>query len=394
MSKNLLNLFNDGGPVKCVLAITQRCNLACNYCYVQKDHSVMPLSTARMIINLIFENFQKNEKIDIGFFGGEPLLQFNLIKEITDMIQAHEFFDPCKVVISLTTNGTIFSEDIADFLIEKNVILNISCDGPPEVQDAFRHFPDGSSSSKLVERNIRRAVKLFPLLPVNAVYSPGNLHLLPDVVDYLSSLGVRNIYLNPNISARWTKNDADKLLDIYSSIGEKYLEFYRRGEPRYISLIDSKIALILRGGYRPTERCRMGNGEFAFAPSGNVYPCERLIGPDDGKTHCLGNINDGFIGSMCKAALNTVSNTASNRECSACGLREYCMNWCGCTNYYSTGKYDVVSPFICASEKAAINVAFQLIQNIGDNWLDFEHHLAGTPLMNIINEVKTLTQTG
>jgi uncharacterized protein len=344
----------------------------------------MPLHSARKILDFIFENFQNNEKIEIGFFGGEPLLQFDLIKEITNMIQTHEFFDPGQVVISLTTNGTIFSKDIADFLVEKDVILNISCDGPSEIQDAFRCFPDGSGSSKIVERNIRRAVKLFPLLPVNSVYSPENLHLLPAVVDYLSSLEVRNIYLNPNISARWTKKDADMLPYIYSVIGKKYMDFYRQGDPRYISLIDSKIAVILRGGYRPMERCRMGKGEFAFAPSGNVYPCERLIGSDNGKTHCLGNINNGFtIGNTCNAA----SNTASNRECTACGLKEYCMNWCGCTNYYSTGRYDIVSPFICASEKAAINVAFQIIKDIGNGWLDFAHHLAGTPLMNIINEV-------
>jgi uncharacterized protein len=384
MSNNLSNLFNDGGPVKCVLALTQKCNLACSYCYIQKDHSVMPLPTASKIVDFIFKNFRENEKIEIGFFGGEPLLQFDLIKEITDIIQMHEFFDSSRVVISLTTNGTIFSEDIAGFLVEKDVILNISCDGPSEIQDVFRHFPDGRGSSKIVEKNIRKAVKLFPLLPVNSVYSPENLHLLPAVLDYLSSLGIRNIHLNPNISARWTKKDADALPYIYNEIGKKYMEFYRLGDPRYISLIDSKIAVILRGGYRPMERCRMGKGEFAFAPSGNVYPCERLIGSDDGKTHCLGNINNGFIiGNTCNAA----SNHALNKECTTCGLKEYCMNWCGCTNYYSTGKYDVVSPFICASEKAAISVAFQIIQNIGNSWLDFAHHLAGTPLMNIINEV-------
>jgi uncharacterized protein len=309
--------------------------------------------------------------------------QSDLVKKITDLIQAHEIFDPTQTIISVTSNGTIFSNDAVDFLIEKNIELNISCDGPPEVQDAFRRFPDGRGSSELVERNLKRAVKIFPLMAVNAVYSPENVHLLPYVVDYLSSLGIRNIYLNPNITARWVKKDADLLPDIYSAIGKRYLEFYRRGEPRYISLIDNKMAVILRGGYKPVERCRMGRGTFAFAPSGNVYPCERLIGSDDGKTHCIGNIDNGFIlGNACNAG----SNTALNRECLDCGLREYCMNWCGCTNYYSTGEYEIVSPFICASERAAVNVAFQIIQNAGDNGLDLTHHIAGTPSMNIMNK--------
>lgn len=369
--------------MKCTLAITQKCNLACDYCYIQKKDSIMHLSTAKKIIDFVFENSKKSEKIDIGFFGGEPLLEFDLIKKITTLIQAHKSFDPNLVTISVTTNGTIFSEKIKNFLSENNIVLCVSCDGPPLVQDAFRHFPDGSGSSGIVEKNIIQALKKFPLIPVNAVYSPENLHLLPDVVDYLSSLGVRNIYLNPNISAQWTRKEADMFPHIYSSVGKKYLDFYRQGKPRYISLVDSKITVILRGGYKPLERCKMGNGEIAFAPSGNIYPCERFIGSDNGKAHCLGNIDDvSILGKKCK----TISSVAINIECQTCGLRDYCMNWCGCTNHASTGSYNMVAPFICASEKASINVAFNIIQNMEESGHNFSDHLAGTPLMNLVME--------
>jgi uncharacterized protein len=173
------------------------------------------------------------------------------------------------------------------------------------------------------------------------------------------------------------------LPQVYNAIGEKYIEFYNNGVPRYISLIDGKIAVILRGGYKPLERCRMGKGEFAFAPSGNVYLCERLIGSDEGKEHCLGNINNGGIhGKACQE----ISGAAINKECLTCGLKDYCMNWCGCTNYHSTGNYNMVSPFMCASEKAAINAAFEVIQSMAGNGLDLSHHLSGTPLMNAIAE--------
>ena len=370
--------------MKYTLAITRRCNLACDYCYIGKEKSVLSLSTAKKILDFIFKYTPKTEKIDIGFFGGEPLLEFDLIKEITKTIQNHKSFDPNQVIIQVVTNGTIFSKEIATFLMDKSVTLGISCDGPPFVQDAFRHFPDGRGSSSIVEKNIRQVLKIFPFIPVNAVYSPENVQFLPDVVDYLSSLGVKNIHLNPNISANWTQKEAEMLPHIYTSIGEKYMDFYRQGEPRYISLIDSKIVVILRGGYQPLERCRMGTGEFAFAPSGNIYSCERFIGSDDGKTHCIGNINDGFIlENICK----TSSNVAINPECRTCGLREYCMNWCGCTNYFSTGNYSIVGPFICASEKAAIHAAFQIIQNMNDEGLNFSDHLAGTPLLSIVGEV-------
>lgn len=368
--------------MKYTLAITQRCNLACDYCYIVKNKTLMSVSTAKKIIDFIFEYTPKNEKIDIGFFGGEPLLEFELIQEITRIIQNHKYYDPDRTVLSIATNGTIFSNKIADFLMEKKMVICISCDGPPFIQDASRHFPDKRKSSGLVEENIRKALKIFPLIPVNAVYSPENVQYLPDVVDYMSSLGVKNIYLNPNICARWTKKDSDMLPHIYKNIGMKYMDYYRQGKPKFINLIDNKIVVILRGGYKPLERCRMGNGEFAFGPSGNIYPCERLIGNDDGKTHCLGNINDGFLpGKTCK------TNSAVNMECQTCGLREYCMNWCGCTNYFSTGKYDKVSPFMCDSEKASIGTAFDIIQEMRKNGQIFSDHIAGSPLMNAIGEV-------
>lgn len=368
--------------MKCTLAITQRCDLACDYCYIHKKNAVMPLLTARKILDFVFSSVPESEKLEIGFFGGEPLLEFNLIRDITSLIQDHLCYDPEKVTISITTNGTIFSKEISDFIQEKNLVLCISCDGPPVVQDRYRHFPDGRGSSTIVESNIRQALKLFPMVPVNAVYSPGNLNSLPDVVEYLASLGIKNIYLNPNISAQWTGKDAEALRRIYGAIGKKFQDFYLRGEPKYINLIDSKIAVILRGGYRPLERCRMGTGELAFAPSGNVYRCERFIGNDDGGRHCLGNIHNGFTAhKKCDAPLNT----AVNQECQTCTLNNYCMNWCGCTNYFGTGSYHSVSPFICASEKAAIEVAFQIVQKIGDRDLSFSDHLSGTPLMNTIN---------
>ena len=370
--------------MKYTLAITQKCNLACHYCYIGQTDSVMPLATAKKIVEFIFNNSPKNEEINIGFFGGEPLLEINLVREITDIIQKHECFDDDKVSLMLVTNGTIFSKEIKEFLIEKNVGLGISCDGPPFIQDAFRLFPDGSRSSGIVERNIKKALKVFPFIPVNAVYSPENVKFLPDVVDYLSSLGFINIYINPNISGRWTKKEADMLPQIYGAIGKKYLDFLLQGKPRHISLIDNKIVVILRGGYKPLERCRMGKGEFAFTPSGNIYPCERLIGSDNGQSHCIGNIHDEPI--LKKNCFKT-SNLVTNTECQSCGLRQYCMNWCGCTNYFSTGNYNLVGPFICASEKAAINSAFQVIKNAGDKGLNFSEHLSATPLMSVIGDV-------
>jgi uncharacterized protein len=367
--------------LKCTLILTDKCNLACSYCYAQKKNSTMLLETAQKIVDFVFSNSRKDETIQFGFFGGEPLLEFDLIKGITKLIRGHSSFRPYQTSISIATNGTIFSEEISDFFAENDITPCFSCDGPPEIHDLNRHFPDGRGSSTFVESNIKKAVSLFPVLRVNAVYSPNTLQFLPDVVEYLVSLGIKNICLSHNFSAKWTQEDAKMVPKIYDAIGEQFIDFYLRKKPIYISLIDSKIAAILREGFTPYERCRMGKGELAFSTSGKVYPCEILAGSNTTIAHCIGDINGE---TPAQRRHRPIISVAKNSECQVCSLKKYCVNWCGCSNFFATGCYNRVGPFECASERAAIGVASKVIRRMKDNSAIFSHHLNGMPLMNVI----------
>jgi uncharacterized protein len=365
--------------MKYTILITQQCNLRCGYCYIVRKPTKISRRVSKDIIDFIFKHTPPNEKIHIGFFGGEPLLEFELIKSITDQIEGHPSYGDYAVELTVVTNGTIFSDDIADFMNAHNIGLGISCDGPPSVQDVFRLFPNGKGTSAIVENTIRRALERFSLVLVNAVYHPRTFRFLPETVAYLSSLGVKQIYLSPDFSAPWTKEDADVLPDVYNQLAEQYITFYRQRNPHFISLIDSKITVILRGGYDPFERCRMGVGQFAFTPNGNIYPCERLV--ESGENgHCLGNIYDGLLASPVSCH---VASGEANAECLRCGLKEYCMHWCGCSNYSASGYYNRVSPFLCASERAAIQAAYYAYQTLEDEiGVFFYDHMAGLPLLN------------
>ncbi len=367
---------------KYTLCLTQNCNLRCNYCYIEKRNVRMSISIAEKIIDFAFKNTPSDKKIDIGFFGGEPLLEFELIKVVTEMIERHPSYDQERLELSITTNGTIFSAEIAEFLKMHRIVLCLSCDGPHNVQDKFRRFSSGMGSSEVVENTIRQALATLPMVLVNAVYHPATFRYLSEVIDYLSSLGLRQIYLNPDFSAPWSKADVDRLPEVYSRVGELYMDYYLQQNPHFISLIDSKIAVILRGGYQPLDRCQMGKREFAFTPEGNIYLCERLIGSGNNTNkHCIGNINDGLKNEW--LSCNNHTSQSHNEECLSCGLIDYCMNWCGCSNYLSSGYYNRVSPFLCASEKAAIQVAFKVFQNLqGKLGPVFMDHLDGMSFLN------------
>jgi uncharacterized protein len=366
--------------MKYTLLLTQRCTLACDYCYIARVESRMPAALAARIVDFAYAHTPAEEIVEFGFFGGEPLLEFELVRELTGLIESHHAYDAERVRVTLVTNGTIFRPEIAAFVQEHGIAFGVSCDGPPEVQDRHRRTRLGRGSSRLVERTIRGLAEALPALMVNAVYRPDTLLLLPDTVSYLSSLGVRHIYLSPDFTARWSARDAASLPGVYRAIADLYCDWYLLDDPHYVSLIDTKVAVVLRGGYRPLERCRMGRGEFAFTPDGAIYPCERLVG-SGGEEHRIGHIDTGL--QLARILCHATSDGSRNQECLSCTLRDCCMNWCGCSNWFSSGAYDRVGPFLCASERAAIQVAGEVLARLDGvgAWYD---HLSGMPGSNAV----------
>lgn len=365
---------------KHTLMVTQRCNLRCRYCYVGKSNAVMSLEMAERVIDFSFRRTAPDEVVDIGYFGGEPLVEYPLLRAMTSLIKSHPEYRPERVVLSVISNGTVWSEAIADYLEEQLIHPCISCDGPPHVQDSARRFRNGRASSAVVEANLRQAVARFPDLHVNAVFGPATLRQLPGTLDYLVDLGVRKIHLNPDYSAAWAASDFDDLAGVYAEVGSRYLRYRQLGAPVFVNLIDSKITAILRGGYQPGEMCRMGSAEFAYTPGGWIYACERLIGTGDGSgPHCLGHIDTG----LSRPARPCSCDRTGNTECVACGIRDYCMRWCGCSNYFSSGRYDRVGPFLCASERSAVAAAFDVFRAVEQQPEPaFFEHASGRPQLD------------
>jgi uncharacterized protein len=342
----------------------------------------MSLATARQAVDFLFRQARPGSGIDIAFFGGEPLLEFPLVRSITDLIENHPAYDPKRVTLSLTTNGTIFSDDIAAFMNAHAVRVCVSCDGPPEVQDLLRLTPARESTSGVVERTLKAARQALPDVLVNAVYQPQTFRRLPQTVDYLSGLGLRRIFINPDFSAAWTRVEAEALPAVYRAVADRYIAWYLNHDPHFVSLIDSKIAVLMRGGYDPLERCMMGTMELAVTPDGGLYPCERLIGSGDDSQHRIGTVQRGL--DLSQLACRKAPGGDLNPECRDCAMRDCCMNWCGCSNAFMTGYYNRIGPFLCASERAAIQTALDvyvtLERELGDVFI---HHLAGAPLFNI-----------
>lgn len=366
--------------MKYTILVTTRCNLRCRYCYIKKTNRVITIGLVERIIEFILNHTPENDRVEIGLFGGEPLLEFDMVKKIITLITDKIKSKFENTHVSIISNGTVFSEKIAQYIDRNNIGFGISCDGIPMAHNLNRTYKNGKSSSVVVEKNILWAINSLKKLFVNAVYQPTTIDYLPQTIEYFATLGIKQIYLNPDYSAEWTKEDILKIKTVYSSIAQLYMQYYLRGDPHFISLIDGKIAVILRGGYQPMERCRMGKGEFAFAPDGNIYPCERLVSANC-SNHSIGSIKTSLDLNQVKC--NIKSGAEINKECIVCSMKDYCMNWCGCSNFFATGYYNRVNAFICESEKSSIQIALQVLKTMSEkNDALFCDHLAGIPLTN------------
>ncbi len=340
--------------MKTTICVTQRCTLTCSYCTAQRGDATMSPRAARSVVDSIFENAPAGQKIEIDFAGGEPLLEVPTLMALTDLVERHSAFDPLRVKLAVVSNGTIFSDEIAVFLREHDIRYVLSCDGPPAVQDRFRRFADGRGSSEVVERTVRSVLGALGSVPVRAVYRPETLRSLPDAVEYLAAIGLRQIHLDADFSGRWSKADADALPAVYEAVAYQYVKSHLGDAPLFVSLLDAKIALLLRGGYQPTEPCPVGEAGLAFAPDGRVHECAQHVG-------CAGSPAHRAEDATCVLALDR-GGKGRRRDppaaCRDCELLHYCKSRCG------SPSGDEVGPFLCASERASIETAGRAFQTL------------------------------
>lgn len=349
--------------MKLTLSLTQRCNLSCAYCYAGKTEGAdMSESTLRRSLERVLEYLPPKAPLEVAFFGGEPLLRFDLIETAVAFLRSHPAAAGRALSLRLTTNGTRLSEEMLAFLTAEQVAVCVSVDGPPGLHDARRQFRGGRGSYATVVRNIARARERLADLQLNAVYGPEDLPNLAEIVASLTPLEPNAIHLNPNIRADWSHCDVAAFAPAFERLADFYMDSFRAGREIGLNVVDGKLMVFAKGGYGAADRCGMGVRELAVAPSGNLYGCERLIGDDTGGPFYLGNIHlNPALGCRCNPVRQ-----ARPTPCERCTLAPYCVHWCGCTNHSFTGDTAVPGPVLCAGEQAAIRAAARVLATLAE----------------------------
>jgi uncharacterized protein len=337
--------------------------MRCDYCYAgPKFARSMSWDTARRALDFAFahtaeqaERTQHDPESQLGFFGGEPLLEWNLLKMATEYAVAEAGRIGIRLKRTVTTNMTLLGEEEALWLRENGFHVGLSLDGCAKMHDLVRRTSDGNPSHEICAR----ALDFFRGSDANGevilVVDPRTVELLAESVAWLIDGNIRRISFSPNFTVAWNPVALAKWKHAYTLIGDLYVGCYRNNRPVNINVFDGKIHARVNNGYRPCDRCGFGENEITVSTTGNFYPCERLVGDDSNAALRIGHVSDGFYSAPRNQFLANRGNVVA--ECSVCPVRGRCVNWCGCVNYAATGFINRVSGIVCYHERLCIEAA-------------------------------------
>jgi len=332
-----------------VLMLTHACNMRCGYCYAGgKSGQAMPEHVGRKGVDRALASLEEGGELELGFFGGEPLLEAPLMAGLLQYASDRCSAEGNLLLASVTTNGTIADSTAWSLMERPDLRLFVSHDGLPEVHNRHRRSADGCGTSARVLATIRRLVAAGKEFGVVMVVRPDTVELLPAGIQFLWGLGVRRIDPTLDLWTEWTRQDASRL----DAAIARCAEIWRARLPGFaMSWFDEKAALLAHAALTPTARCGFGDGQIAVSPAGGLYPCERLIGENGGASpvRLPGNVLEGedFL----------CSGTRSCRPaegCAACAVRSFCTATCPCSNHVRSGDPGRPDGLICLLNRSCI----------------------------------------
>lgn len=339
------------------LMVTGNCNLRCVYCYMgPRRDCVMDAGLGRRCIDRAFRSVLPQGRLELGFFGGEPLLEAQLIAELMGYARSQGAEGGKSVDVSITTNGTVAGPAAWRVMLDAGVQLAVSCDGAAEVQDPCRPMASGQGSSQIVHETLRRLVAEGKDVTVIMVLRPNTVEQLPTGLAAIRDLGVR--FVSPSLDL-WTPWRAEDIAHLDQAVTQAAALWRPGGGGFGIGWFDDMASRLAGLECAPCGRCAFGAGQVAVSPAGNLYPCERLIGQDDeGNPYRLagaGMEGEDFLG------YRPAANPAP-AACEQCTIRHACSTYCRCSNLVRTG--DVARPdrLLCELNKAVFREVSRILE--------------------------------
>lgn len=332
------------GVVKALcLHVAHTCNLNCEYCFASQgkfhgDRAVMSFEVGKRALDFLIENSGSRHNLEVDFFGGEPLMNFDVVKQLVAYARSIEKEKGKNFRFTLTTNGVLIDDDVIEFANKEMSNVVLSLDGRKEIHDKYRVDYAGNGSW---EKIVPKFQKLVEARGGKGYYMRGTFtHQNPDFLEDIKTmldLGFTELSMEPvvcgeNDPARLTEDDLKIVLDQYEKLAELMIERDKAGKPFtfYHYMID------LKGGpciYKRISGCGSGTEYMAVTPWGDLYPCHQFVGDEK---FLLGNIYDGVTNTAIRDDFQAC-NVYAREDCHNCWAKLYCSGGCAANAYHATG---------------------------------------------------------
>lgn len=348
------------------LHIAHDCNLACQYCFAEEGEyhgkrELMSYEVGRKALDFLVANSGNRRNLEVDFFGGEPLMNFQVVKDLVAYGRSLEETHDKKFRFTLTTNGVLLNDDIMEFANQEmgNVVLSI--DGRKEVHDRMRPFRKGAGSYDLIVPKFqkfadsRHQEKYY----VRGTFTHNNLDFSKDVL-HLADLGFKQISVEPVVAQETDsyairEEDLPQLMEEYENLALEMVK--RHGKENDFNFFHFMIDL--EGGPCVAKRlsgCGSGTEYLAVTPTGDLYPCHQFVGNTD---FLMGNVDDGVVNTDLRDEFKSC-NVYAKDKCRECFARFYCSGGCAANSYNFHGDIHNAYDIGCALQKKRVECAIMI----------------------------------
>ena len=357
----------SAGVVKALcLHVAHTCNLNCSYCFASQgkyhgDRAIMSFEVGKQALDFLVAHSGTRHNLEVDFFGGEPLMNFDVVKQLVAYARSIEKEAGKNFRFTLTTNGMLIDDDVIDFANREMSNVVLSLDGRKEVHDRFRVDYAGRGSW---ERIVPKFQKLVEARGGKNYYMRGtfthhNPDFLKDIQEMLN-LGFTELSMEPVVCdaddpSALTQEDLPIVLEQYERLAELMLQRHKEGRPFtfYHYMID------LKGGpciYKRISGCGSGTEYMAVTPWGDLYPCHQFVG--DPK-YLMGDIWKGVTNTAVRDEFKHC-NAYARKECQNCWAKLYCSGGCAANSYHATGNITGVYEYGCELFKKRMECAIMI----------------------------------
>ncbi len=356
-------LFSLSTKALC-LNVAHLCNMKCEYCFASQGDfntkkGLMSIEVGRKAIDFLISKSEGRRNLEVDFFGGEPLLNIEVVKQIVNYARKREEETGHQFNFTLTTNSVLLTDEIMDFIISNDISIILSLDGRPEINDRHRLLNNGKGSYNIIMPNIRNAVARNPVsYYVRGTFTRHNPNFSLDV-KHMAEQGFESLSMEPAVGADGDfsirREDLPWVLAEYEKLTELLLDYFKKGQ----TVNFFHYNLNLQAGPCLAKRvsgCGAGSEYLVITPEGDIYPCHQLVGEKD---FYLGNLAQNQLDEKIQAAFRA-NHLGNKPECVKCWARYFCGGGCHANNYYRN--HDIKKPdeISCQMQKKRIEAAIYL----------------------------------